>query len=264
MSSVQSIMLIVVSLMATVAVADAPMQAPRTGFFELSFTAQELLGETGALKTDGILRSDDAMSWQLFVPTDYDPTLPVGVMVYISPTKRGGPPRTWSQLLQHNNMIWIGANNSGNRVAVSKRMFLAMLAPRIAASYYSVDTERLYLSGFSGGGKTAGRLMAANPDLFRGGIYIGGAETWDRTRPPPRLDVMQENHHVFLTGSEDFNERLTRRVYAAYRNAGIENCELIVERRRGHQLPSAEVMSRAIDYLDTRLVSLSETQPTIE
>lgn len=257
-------MLVAVSLVATVAAADAPVQGPRTGFFELSFTAQELLGDAGAEKAGEILRSDDAMSWQLFVPADYDPARPVGVLVYVSPTKRGGPPRAWKHLLQQNNMIWIGANNSGNRVAVSTRMFLALLAPRIAASDYSVDAERIYLSGFSGGGKTAGRLMAANPGLFRGGIYIGGAEIWDRTQPPPLLDVMQENHHVFLTGSDDFNEQLTRRVYTAFRKAGIEHCKLIVERRRGHQLPSVDAMARAIEFLDARRAAPSATQPTIE
>lgn len=264
MSSVRCIVLVAASLVTTASLADVPAQVPRTGYFELSFTPQELLGEAGAEKSDEVLRSDKAMSWQLFVPPDYDPARPAGLIVYVSPTKRGGPPRSWDGLLQQNNMIWIGANNSGNRVVVGKRMFLAMLALRVAASKYAVDEERIYLSGFSGGGKTAGRLMAANPQLFSGGIYIGGAEAWDREQPPARLDVLRRNHHVFLTGSEDFNERLTRRVYAAFRSAGIEHCELIVERRRGHELPSVDAMARAIEYLDTRLLAQSATQPTIE
>lgn len=257
------VLLAVLILSAADVNAELPVE-PQTGFFRLSFSPEELLGEDGAEKSDYILRSDDELSWQLYVPPNYDPERPAGVMVYVSPTKRGGPPRVWNGLLKQNNMIWIGANDSGNRVAVGKRMFLAMLAPRIAASYYSVDTERIYVSGFSGGGKTAGLIMAANPDMFRGGIYIGGAEIWGSSQPPPRLGVIRENHHVFLTGTEDFNERLTRRVYAAFKNAGVENCELIVERRRGHQLPSPGVMSRAIEFLDSRLAAQSDPDPTIE
>ena len=242
------------------ALADDTADSPRTGFFELSFTPLELLGEGGLADAEYVLRGDAELSWQLYVPESYDPSRPAGVMVYVSPTNTGRPPKVWSDLLERSNVIWIGANRSGNRVAVGKRMFYAMLAPRVVATQYAVNLDRIYVSGFSGGGKTAGLIMAASPDLFRGGIYIGGAEVWGTNEPPPQLDIIRENYHVFLTGTEDFNERLTRRVYAAYKNAGVSNCELIVERRRGHQLPSPGVFARAIAYLDSRMSSKLKPQ----
>ena len=73
--------------------------------------------------------------------------------------------------------------------------------------------------------------------------------------PPPKLDIIKQNYHVFLTGTEDFNERLTRRVYASYKAAGVENCELVVVRRMGHELPTPKVFTQAIDYLDSRISS---------
>lgn len=234
-------------------------ETPRTGFYKVEFSPSVLLGEQGVIDAADILRSDDNFSWQIYVPESYDAADPAGVVVYVSPTSKGGPPRTWNEPLDAKNLIWIGANDSGNRVGVGKRMFLAMLAPKVLAREYVLDTNRIYVAGFSGGGKTASRVAVARPEVFRGGIYIGGAEAWGTTTPPPKLDIIRQNHHVFLTGTLDFNERLTRRVYASYKGEGVENCKLIVVKRLGHEMPGRSVFIRAIDYLDSRVSLLSES-----
>lgn len=239
------------------AIAEAGEQ-PRTGYFKIEFTPEELLGEQGARDASDILQSEEDLSWQLYVPDNYDATMPPGVVVYVSPQPKGGQPRAWDKVLDDKNLIWIGANNAGNRVALGKRMFLAMLAPRVLARFYTLDATRIYVAGFSGGGKTASRVSSARPELFRGGIYIGGAEFWSN-EAPPKLDIIRQNYHVFLTGSNDFNELLTRRVYASYKGAGIEHSELIVVKRMGHELPRAKTFIRAIDYLDSRNCSDCES-----
>lgn len=233
---------------------------PRTGYFKVEFSPLELLGEQGVIDAADILRSEDNISWQLYVPDSYDAAHPAGVVVYVSPTPKGGPPRIWNEPLDDKNLIWIGANNAGNRVGVGKRMFLAMLAPKILAREYALNSDRIYVAGFSGGGKTASRVATGRPEVFRGGIYIAGAESWGTTTPPPKLDIIRQNYHVFLTGTNDFNERLTRRVYASYKGAGVENCKLIVVKRLGHELPGRNVFIRAIDYLDSR--TSSDSDPT--
>ncbi len=227
-------------------------KTPGTGFFKVEFSPLELLGEQGAADAADILRSDDNLGWQIYVPDSYDAERPAGVVVYVSPSPRGGPPRIWKQPLEEKNLIWIGANNSGNRVAVGKRIFLAMLAPKVLANDYVLDANRIYVAGFSGGGKTASRVSSARPETFRGAIYIAGAAAWGTSTPPPKLAIVKQNYHVFLTGTDDFNERLTRRVYESYKAAGVENCELIVVKRLGHELPGRSVFVRAIEYLDSR------------
>ena len=228
-------------------------ELPRTGLHTVEFTPKELLGDQGAIDAAEILHDNDNISWQIYVPDSYDAALPAGAVVYVSPQSKGGPPTMWKRALHDKNLIWIGARNAGNRVAVNKRMFLAMLAPRVLARDYVLDTERIYVAGFSGGGKTASRVSSAKPDIFRGGIYIAGAEMWGSNTPPPKLDLIRQNRHVFLTGSNDFNEMLTRRVYTAYKHAGVENSELIVVRRLGHELPDRKTFIRAVDYLDSRI-----------
>ena len=232
--------------------AEEPNPAPRIGSFRLEFTPQELLGEDAARQAADILHTDDPLSWQVHVPQGYDPDVPAGVLVYVSPQSKAAPPGIWKKALRDKNLIWIGAANAGNRVAVGKRMFLAMLAPRVLARDYELDEQRIYVAGFSGGGKAASRVAVAQPEVFRGGIYIAGAEMWGSQSPPPKLERIRENRHVFLTGTLDFNENLTRRVYAAYKKEGVENSELIIVRRHGHELPDRATFIRAIDYLDLR------------
>jgi hypothetical protein len=223
-----------------------------TGVYVVYFSPLELLGAQGATDSRDILKSDDDLQWQVYVPADYDPKRPIGVMVYISPSRRGGLPNRRKKTLDEKNLIWIGARNAGNRVTVGKRMLLAMLAPKILARDYNLDSERICVSGFSGGGKMASHVSTVRPDVFRGGIHIGGAQIWHTKEPPPRLHALQANRHVFLSGRNDSYERLTRRVHAFYRSDGVENCELIVVSRMGHELPDRAVFGRAIDYLDLR------------
>jgi hypothetical protein len=122
--------------------------APRTGYFKVEFSPRQLLGEQGVINAANILRSDDNISWQLYVPDSYDATRPAGVVVYVSPTPKGGPPRIWNEPLDDENLIWIGANDAGNRVGVGKRMFLAMLAPKVLAREYAINSDRIYVVGF--------------------------------------------------------------------------------------------------------------------
>ncbi len=257
-SSLKSCLLLLVAAL-PMAVAAEIGETPRTGYFSIEFTPRELLGEDGAREAEKILRSDEKISWQLYVPDSYDPAAPAGALVYVSPQRKGGPPRRWNPAIVEKNLIWIGANNAGNRTALGKRMFLAMLGPRVLARFYTLDMSRIYIAGFSGGGKTANMVAAASPELFRGGIYIGGAEFWSNDNVPPKLDVIRQNYHVFLTGSNDFNEGLTRRVYASFKNAGVEHSELIVVRRMGHELPPPQTFIRAVDYLDSRNCSDCES-----
>ena len=84
---------------------------PRTGYFKVEFSPQELLGEQGVIDAADILRSDDNISWQLYVPDTYDATRPAGVVVYVSPTC-GGQTRSISRGHLHCGCRKLGNNNA--------------------------------------------------------------------------------------------------------------------------------------------------------
>jgi hypothetical protein len=175
-----------------------------TGSFRISGTLTEIAGEASARAAEVAIPLDEKISWEVFVPENYSPENPPGLLVYISPSSGGRMLRKWKPVLSDENLIWIAANKSGNTVAVARRAIFAVTAVEAIKKNYSIDPERVYLSGFSGGGKTAGMIAPGATDLFKGAIYICGAEFW-KNHPHDPLEQIQKNHFVFVSGTEDFN-----------------------------------------------------------
>ena len=170
-------------------------------------------------------------------------------MVYISPMETGRIPGTWKDVLAASNLIWIGANRSGNQVRVARRVSYAMVAPAVVARDYQVDSSRVYVSGFSGGGRVASMVAPEYPQVFKGAIFICGVNFWGN-REPARLETVQANRYVFLTGRKDFNRQETRTAYRSYQRAGVEGVLLMDISGMDHRNPSAAKLTQAIAFLD--------------
>lgn len=225
--------------------ADAP-----TGSFGLSATTTDILGPDRAADFASVIAVDEAIEWEIVVPDNYDPQKPPWLLVYVSPSDSGRLPRGWLKLLKSHSLIWVAGNASGNRVPVARRITFAVLGSALVAERYELDERRVYLAGFSGGARVSGLAAAAYPTLFRGAIYIGGAELWGQQSRPDDLERMRQNRFVFLVGSEDANRAVARAVHSKYAQAGIGDLKMIVVRRMGHVLPESRFMSGALDFLD--------------
>ncbi|MDH5456344.1 MAG: hypothetical protein OEY37_09745 [Gammaproteobacteria bacterium] len=223
--------------------------AATTGRFTLTFTAKELLGEA-ASEVEAVIAPDEAITWEVYVPEGYRADAPPGLLVYISPTRSGRLPYRWNRVMDERNLIWIGANQSGNWVLVRRRILMATLAVLAIERGYVVDRERFYISGLSGGGKAATMLATSNPNLFAGGVFFCGAET-SQLESPGDLEKMQSNRYVFLTGERDTALGESRRANRAFRKAGVRNTRLMVIRGMGHSTPEYDDLDEAIDFLDT-------------
>ena len=231
--------------------AEGADQTTKTGAFKMSATPAEIFGPDSAANFAYIIPVDEAISWQITVPESYDPANPPGLLVYISPSDSGDLPRKWNGLPESHNLIWVAANESGNRAEVARRITFTLFAVGLINDRYSIDSSRIYLSGFSGGARVAGLAAAAYPQVFKGQIYVGGAEFWDSEPAPARLEAMKRNRYVFLVGAEDGNRRIARTVASKYEAAGIKNVELRIVPKIGHQLPRHKYMADALDYLDS-------------
>ena len=225
----------------------------RTGSFSIEATPRQIVGSDRAENFASVVPLDDIVTWKITVPESYEAGNPPGVLVYISPSDSGKLPRGWKELPESHNLIWIAADDSGNRQTVSHRITYTLLAIMLVGDRYAIDNNRIYLSGFSGGARVAGLVAAAYPQVFKGDIYIGGAETWEGELGPYKLEAMKQNRYVFLAGQEDFNRRMVRNVAAEYEAAGIENIELRIIAHHGHELPNGSIMSDALNFLDGEL-----------
>ena len=59
-----------------------------------------------------------------------------------------------------------------------------------------------------GGGKAAGIASLHLAELFKGAVFICGAEIWSDVEPE-HYAMAEENRYVFVTGTRDFNRTLT-------------------------------------------------------
>jgi hypothetical protein len=245
-----TILLFISICQGSVRAAEGTDEPARTGSFSIEATPLEIVGPERAANFASVVPLEEAISWQITVPESYESGNPPGVLVYISPSKSGKLPRKWKDLPGSHNLIWIAADDSGNRTLTVRRITYALFAVLLVADRYSIDINRIYLSGFSGGARVAGFVAAEQPEIFKGEIYIGGAEIWQGELTPGKLEAMKRNRYVFLVGSEDDNRLFARRVASKYKDAGIEKVELKVISRLGHELPDERNMNDALKFLD--------------
>jgi len=222
-------------------------EQPKGTPFEMEATLNELLGEQEAARYKDILAADKAISWDVYLP-DTDATDPPGVFVYVSPRNRGRMDNRWRASMDRHNLIYIGANHSGNRIPVNRRMVYALMALKLLGKHYLVDSQRISISGFSGGGRVASMLASQFPEVFTGAVYICGVNFWSEELKP-RIEQLVKNRFVFLTGSKDFNRDETQNVYRQYLKAGAQYSKLMIIPGMTHQLADAEAMSEALEFL---------------
>ena len=226
--------------------------AARTGQFDLASRVDQLLDGPSLDSFAQLIPADTPIEWSVYVPDGYDPERPPGLLVYISPGESGRMPRQWRPVMNRRNLIWIGAHESGNTTHTTLRVAYAILAPIAIRQSHEIDAERVYLSGFSGGGRVASMVAADYAHIFKGAVYNCGANLWTGDRPR-RYEEMKANRYVFVSGSRDFNLSDTRQVYRAYESAGIANVKLMVVPRMGHENPDMGRYDEALEFLDARL-----------
>jgi hypothetical protein len=174
-----------------------------------------------------------------------------GVIVFVSPTDSGEPPKGWLELLQQKHLSWIAAEGFGNRLPSAQRVLVAVMGLSLAQRSAALDRKRIYIGGMSGGGRIASMTAPRFPQLFSGGLYIVGANFWMPDDDQLRQQAAR-NRYVFITGNEDFNRLDMKGVFSRYRKKGLTSSLLMDLRDYAHQYPNVEQLTQAIDFLDDR------------
>ncbi len=224
----------------------------RTGEFTISSTVLEIMGETDAPSFASKISITDPIEWEVYVPQNYDPGKASGILVFINSRNSGKIEEEWKVVMENTNLIYIGANDSGNDIAIAQRVAYAIIAPRFINNSYYIDPDRIYVSGFSGGSRVASMVATEYNNLFKGAIYNSGVNYWGEDAQPS-YDEMKNNYYVFMTGTEDFNLEDTKQVYDAYQNIGVKNSKLIIVPDMAHKRPDAGHLEDALNYIDMRL-----------
>lgn len=200
-----------------------------------------------------------AERYDIWVP-EKRPERGYGVLVFVSPMPRWELTRDWKKELDRAGIIYVAARRSGNTENVyERRIPLALHAYENIIARYPVDAERVYVSGFSGGSRTAVRIAAAYADVFHGALLIGGAKVIGEEdfAPPPAelMNLLQRRMRlVYSTGGNDTPNRvLDARGRQEMRRRCVAGVYDISQRRLDHWVPLARTMRKAIERLDQPL-----------
>ncbi|MEE9391415.1 MAG: hypothetical protein V3W41_02810 [Planctomycetota bacterium] len=211
-------------------------------------------------------------SYVAYVPKSYDAKNPAGIMVWVPVGVEGGFPSEWIKVLEKRNLIGISANRSGNDRLIWYRVALAIDAAFNLKKSYSIDDERVYVAGYSGGGRVASRVAMHYPGIFHGGIYNGGCNYfkriprpaadrayWPKRFPRPRGRatglVRTRSRHVFVCGATDPNRAQSLGIYRDMkRNERFNNVAWIEIPAVGHVYPDNHWFAKTLDALEAPLL----------
>jgi dienelactone hydrolase len=189
------------------------------------------------------------------LPDNYDGKRPVGLLVWIDVTSQGEIPKYWRPALSRQGLIVVGAKNAGNRRTRWERYQLALAAAHAAKGRWRIDPKRIYVGGFSGGGRSASWLSLHYPDVFRGGLMMAGANTPDGRKmgsAQPEYAEFARSHcrYVYLTGQNDPNLAGATRAAAHLRGDKYRHVHELQIPKTGHAHPSGPWLKKALDRLD--------------
>ena len=204
-------------------------------------------------------------TFEILVPESYREEEPHGLFLWIHSGDSPKIPKSWESVLARHRLIFIGAQNSGNRRNIFDRIRMAIDANHNLRQRFAIDGRRVYVSGFSGGSRVASMLGVAWGDMFSGAICCMGVNFYTDIEAPdgkvyglsylPNETLLpmvkQACRFSLLTGEKDFNLANTRGVYEnGFRKEGFRHTQLLEVPGHGHQPPPAEWLEKAIEFLD--------------
>ncbi len=209
--------------------------------------------------------------FHVVVPDGYNEQTPHGLLVWISPNAEATPRPDWIDELSKRKLIWVGAQNAGNDRAIWQRLGLPLDAVHNMRGRYTLDEDRIYIAGASGGGRSSSRLGVGMADVFDGALPIVGCDFYEQVEAPgqpglyyrafkkpnaPLLNHARKNLRlVILTGSEDENRDQCRLYFELYRAQKFEHAVYLEVPGMGHTYPDATWFGKGLDALDAPLLA---------
>lgn len=224
----------------------------QTGRLEMTTTSSEILGVEMAASFSEILEADEELKWHIYIPENYNPSKPPGVVIHMPQNNLLDMPIGWASMMDEKNLIWISLNNTKHLVQ-NKEMLISVLATPFMQNHYQIDTNRVYIIASADRCYPASAAMQVYPQIFNGIIYSTCEPINWQDNIPENLMQMNENRYVFIASGENLIRQAVRRSVRRYRESGITNLEylLVPSLAYGKSLRRRK-LGEVIDILDLR------------
>lgn len=227
-------------------------------------TIRSRIGSSPIIKYSPTARVLQEETFFARVPQSYNQRQPCGLLVYIDPAPSGRPPRAMWEGLDELGFICISPAAAGNNRFATERLQLGLDAVSTARRRWSIDPDRIYVSGVSGGGKMASESINCFPDIYRGAICIVGINWYENlpsgqgnkvwpaefSKPVGRRWTQLLQHRIAaVTGSNDFNRAPVTAGVLFYQREKL-NARLFDIEGLGHDLPSPGAFTQQLSWVD--------------
>lgn len=182
-----------------------------------------------------------------------------GLLSFIPPWQDARLPAGWAAIFDDSSIIFVSAAKSGNEEnVIDRRIPLALLGAYNIMQRYPIDTDRVYVGGFSGGARVAMKVALAYPDLFRGALLNAGSDpigTREVLLPPDDLFLKFQSSSVivYVTGTDDSWNTQHDMVSRDSMNAWcVFNTSVDPMIKVGHEIAAPYPVRRALAALDRR------------
>lgn len=225
-------------------------QDVKVGSFKISSTSRQILGEELSSSFDKVLKKDEQVTWQVYVPETYDPSLPAGILLF---QNYGAlrEPVGWKTVMENRNLILVRISVSGE-IIYRKEMLLGVLSLPLLQQEYNIDINRVYSTAFNRC-NVVGATAKVYPNIIKGSIYVNCIPTTWNKNVPERIDLMRDNKYVFIVSKNSSLKSGIRREVRRYNKNGIVNTKYSINSRLGanNNIRRRELL-KAIDFLDNK------------
>ena len=197
-------------------------------------------------------------------PAEIEPGEPLGLLVYISPHQAALDVdfgHRFNYAVDERRMVTIVANRAGNHDSTAWRVICAVAAVDLAKRRYNIQSERVYVSGASGGGRVTSYVMLRFPEIFTGAMPICGMyplSVWEPANIPPETlsRFYSSTRLAVLEGKADFNREESKEIFDFY-EPKMAMATYIEGPNAGHGVHDPKYLDEALDFLD-RPLSINE------
>ncbi|MDT8389245.1 MAG: prolyl oligopeptidase family serine peptidase [Lentisphaeria bacterium] len=218
---------------------------------------------------------DYALSEQslvIYAPDDYDGGPGWGAYLYTSPNATGRLPNNYKEIMRKHKLIYVAANGTQNGSGLLRRMALTLDALATARSMYTIDPQRVIISGLSGGGTVATTLGLMCPELFIGLVnhssqyyltnvpgnthsehfsYLNGYLKDSGVRKMTGDLAKFKCRWAFVTGDRDKNYQQMLGVADNWKSLGLD-ARLFNQPQMGHTLANPEYLDQMLTWIEER------------